>query len=335
LGTSAVKLAEMKKNGKSWKLLHFGYVQLPEEAIINNEIMNPAAVVDAVKTLLRQIRLKNTSVCTSLVGTGVIVKRMTVEVPNAKELQEQVFWEAEQYLPFDVSEVYLDFQVLSRTKSGTTDVVLVAAKKGSVDSYIGAIEQSGLKAKIVDLDTFALQNVFEQNYPAKPHESVAIVDLGASAMRFSVIHQGVPVFNKETGMGGKALTQEIQRHLNLSFADAESLKVSGSTDRIPQEVADLIHISCENISGEIKRSIDIHNGSNSGAPIAYILLTGGGAKLPGISQMVEQQCGLPTQIMNPFSAIAYDSSHFSPEQLTAHGPLAAVPIGLAMRAGSK
>ncbi len=334
IGTSTVKIAELKKSGRSWKLLHFGYVQLPDECVVNREIVNSVAVVESIRTLLGQIRLKNVAVCTSITGTGVITKRMTVEVPNAKELQDQVFWEAEQYLPFDVSEVYLDYQVLSRSKSGTTDVLLVAAKKSVVDGYMAVVEQAGLKPKIVDLDYFALQNVLEANYPMNATESVAVIDIGASSMKMVVVHGGIPVFTKDSTIGGRGLTSEIQKHLSLSFADAESLKVAGQGGTMPQEVADLIHVMCENVATEIKRSIDLYNAQSSGAPISYVLLTGGSAKIAGLSKMVEDQIGLPAQTLNPFGSISYDSSHFTQDQLSANAAMAAVPIGLALRAGA-
>src|SRR3954452_15145385 len=135
VGTSAIKLVELKKSGKVWKLLHFGIVQLPEDVIVNREIVNQIAVVDNIKTLTNQLKLKTKSVCTSLSGTSLIIKRMTLEVPNIKELQEQVFWEAEQYLPFDVSEVVMDFQMLSRGRDNKTDVLLVAIKRSVLDNY--------------------------------------------------------------------------------------------------------------------------------------------------------------------------------------------------------
>src|SRR5579885_1367499 len=117
IGTSAIKLVELKKQGKVWKLLHFGIVQLPEDVIVNREIVNQIAVVDSLRTLTNTIKLKSKLVCTALSGTSVIIKRMNVEAPNMRELQDQVFWEAEQYLPFDVSEVVMDFQVLSRGRT--------------------------------------------------------------------------------------------------------------------------------------------------------------------------------------------------------------------------
>jgi type IV pilus assembly protein PilM len=336
IGSSSIKIVELKKAGKIWKLLHFGIVQLPEDVVVNREIVNPIAVTESVKTLVNQIKLKNKSVCTAISGTSMIIKRMMLEVPNMRELQDQVFWEAEQYLPFEVSEVVMDYHVLSRDKENKTDILLVAVKKAVLDSYMSAIEASGLKPKIVDVDFFALQNLYEANYPMNPNEAVAIVDIGASALKITVVHGGVPVFTKDSAVGGRNLTAEIQKNLNLSYVDAETLKIGGGQGATtPQEVSDLMHVMAENFATEIKRALDFYNASSSGAPVSYVLLAGGSSKLPGLSKIVEESVGLPTQLINPFNSISYDPAIFTQEYLTNIAPIASIPIGLALRAGEK
>ncbi len=335
IGTSSIKLVELKRAGKVWKLLHFGIVQLPEDVIVNREILNQVAVAEGIKTLVNQVKLKNKTVCTSLSGTAVIIKRMNLEVPNLREIQDQVFWEAEQYLPFDVSEVVMDYQVLSRSKDSKTDVLLVACKRSVLDAYMGCVEASGLKPGIVDVDFFALQNLFEANYPANPSEAVAVVDIGASATKITVVHAGVPVFTKDSAIGGSNLTAEIQKQLNLSFADAETLKVGQAGGGTPQEVSELMHVMAENLAGEVRRSVDFYNASSAGAPVAYVLLCGGTAKIPMLSKTIEETIGLPTQLINPFNAITYDPAVFTQEYMAAIAPIAAVPIGLALRAAAK
>lgn len=334
IGSSSIKLVELKRMGKSWKLLHFGIVQLADDLIVNREIVNQIAVVESIKTLTSQIKLKNRNVCTALSGTSLIIKRMTVEVPNPREVQEQVFWEAEQYLPFDVSEVVMDYHLISVNSENKADVVLVAVKRSVLDSYMSVVTDSGLKPKIVDSDFFALQNLFESTYPTQPSEAVAIVDIGASATKIVVVQDGAPVFTKDSSLGGRNLTAEIQKNLNLSYADAETLKMGGQGP-VPQEVSDLMQIMSENFATEIKRSLDFYNASSSGAPVSYVLLAGGSAKIPSLPKTVEEVVGLPTQVMNPFNAISYDPSVFTQEYLTNIAPIAAVPIGLALRAGVK
>lgn len=336
IGTSSIKLVELSKSGKVWKLLHFGIVQLPEDVVVNREIVNPVVVTESIKTLVNQIKLKNKALCTSISGTSVIIKRMSLEVPNLKDLQDQVFWEAEQYLPFDVSEVVMDYQVLSRSKDFKTDVILVAAKKTVLDSYMDVVQDSGLRPKIVDVDFFALQNLYEANYPPNPSEAVAVVDIGASSLKITIVQGGIPVFTKDSAIGGRNLTAEIQKSLNLSYADAETLKVGGGPGgTMPQEVSDLMQLMAENFATEIKRAIDFYNASSSGAPVAYVMLAGGGAKIPNLSKVVEDTVARPSQLINPFNSITYDPSIFTQEYLSHIGPIAAIPLGLALRAGAK
>ena len=222
IGSTSVKLVELKKSKNGWSLLHFGMIQLPEDVIVNREIINNIAVSDSIKTLVQQLKLKSKNVCTSLSGTSMIIKRMSLDVQHKSELKEQVFWEAEQYLPFDISEVVMDFHVLSNRKEVKTDVLLVAVKTSVLDSYVNTVEDAGLKAKVIDADFFALQHLFEVSYPAHAanqpgaSESVALVDIGGCAIKISIVQSGVPVFTKDSSLGGKNLTTEIQKQLNLS-----------------------------------------------------------------------------------------------------------------------
>ena len=336
LGSSSIKLVELKRSGKSWKLMHFGMVQLPEDSIVNREIMNPIAVSESLKNLLNQIQLRSKNVCTALSGTSVVVKRMQLDVPNPRELQDQVFWEAEQYLPFDVAEVVMDYHILSGGgKAGPTDLVLVAAKTAVLDAYSQIINDSGLSAKWVDTDYFALQNVFEANYPSQMNQAVALVEIGASSLKLVVAQRGVPLITKDSSLGGRNVTADIQRHLSLSFTDAETLKTSSLQGTVPQELNDILHVAEENFASEIKRSLDFYHASSSGTPVSLILLTGGSSKIPGLTRIVEESCGVPCQLLNPFQSISYDTSVFTDDYIQSIGPLAAVSVGLAIRAGEK
>jgi type IV pilus assembly protein PilM len=336
IGTSSIKLAELSQKGKVWKLLRFGSVQLPDEVVVNREIMNPVALVECIRTLTNQMQLKNREVCISISGNALIVKKMTLELEGhqKKDLQDQIFWEAEQYLPFDISEVVMDYHLISYSNEGKAEVILVAVKKAVLESYMDCVTQAGLKPTIVDVDFFALQNLFEVNYPANPAEAVALVDLGASSMKIAVIANGIPIFTKDGTLGGKALTEEIQKALNLSYIDAESLKTGEREGEMPQDVIDLMNRMSENLAVEIKKGFDFYNASSGGPPISYVLLAGGAARMGNISKAVEEAVGLPTQVMNPFNAISYSPAVFSSDYLSRIASVAAVPIGLALRAGA-
>jgi type IV pilus assembly protein PilM len=308
-------------------------VQLPDDALAHREIVNSIAVVDSLKALTSSLKLKSKNVCTALSGPSMMIKRLQLEVPNPKEIQEQVFWEAENYIPFDHSDLVMDFEMLSRSKDSLTDVMLVAAKRTVVDSFMGVISDSGLQPKVVDADFFALQNVYEANYPATPGESVALIDIGATGTKMVVLSDGIPVFTKDSAMGGRTLTTEIQRQMGHSLEDAESLKLGGAGG-IPQEVLDILRVGSENLATEIKAALNYYSASSVGAPVGPIYLSGGCSLVPGLPQVIEEVTGRPVQYLNPFGAIAADPAQFSEDYLRSISALAVIPVGLALRAGS-
>jgi type IV pilus assembly protein PilM len=331
IGSSSVKLAELKRSGKAWKLLNWAVNPVLDESIVNREIHNAVAVTESLRTLLSGVKLQNKSVCTALSGATVTLRRMMVEVANPKEIQEQVFWEAEQYVNEAVADVVMDFHQISRSKDGKTDVILVAAKRSVLDSYTACVEDAGLKAKVVDLDFLALQTVFEANYQEKPGEAVALVDIGSSSLKLVVVFGGVPVYTKDAAIGGRNLTLEIQKQLESSFADAEALKTEGP---IPQPVSELMHAQSGIFAQEIKRAIDFHGASSSSGRVTSLFITGGSSRIPGLAQVLEAETQLPVQELNPFNAIQVDPAVYSPEYLAKIAPLAAIPVGLAIRAGT-
>ncbi|MFZ9595947.1 MAG: type IV pilus assembly protein PilM [Bdellovibrionia bacterium] len=336
LGTTSVKLVELKKAGKAWKLIHFAMAQLPDDVIVNREVVNSLRLVETIKSVTSQLKLSSKSVCTGMSGNSLMIKRMTLDIASLKEADEQVAWEAEQYLPFDISEVVLDYQILSRSKEGKTDLILVAVKRSVLEGFMDSIEQSGLHPKIVDTDFFALQNLYETNYSLHESETVGIVDIGASSIKLVALQAGVPIFTRDSGLGGRNLTVEIQKSLNLSYEDAEALKIGGGSESgTPQEVSDLIQAMSESIANEIKKSIDFYNASVGGGPFSALFITGGSSQLPGLSNTIENICTLPVQSFNPFNSIAYDPTVFTQDYLESIAPFAAVPLGLAIRAGIK
>lgn len=332
IGTSSVKIAELKRAGKAgYSLVNFGIAQLPDEAINNREISNHMAVVEAIKSLVGQLKVKGRTCVTSLSGASVIVKKLLLEPVANKELNDAILWEAEQYIPFDINDVAYDYQVVNKNgPEGKMEILLVASKKAIVESYQAALKDAGLSANIVDIDVFALQNAYEVNYPTEA--PACLVDVGASSLKIVICADGQPVFTRDSALGGKQLTAEIQKHLNVSYNEAELLKIDGNSQgQVPQEVADLMHVMAENFSAEIKRSIDFYGASNTGAPLANIFLAGGSCRLPNMPKMVEDACGLPVQLLNPFAGINYDNKVFTDDYVNAVGSMAAIPIGLAVR----
>lgn len=334
IGTSSIKIVELRKDLKIWNLVHFGFVQLPENVVVNREIVNAVAITDSIKKLIDQIHLKNKSVCFSLSGDFVMVKKIKLEITDLKDLEDQVYWEAEQYLPFDISEVTLDYEVLCKSKNNQSDIMIVAVKKSVLEIYMDCIFKSGLTPKIVDIDFFALQNIFESVYSSSPELPSLVIDIGAASMKAVVVENGVPIFIKDSKIGGNHLTAKIQNQLNLSYFDAEILKITGGEKgAFPKEVSDLIEIGSQSICLEIKKIMDSYYASSSGPLVSGVLLAGGGSRLMGLSKAVEKTLNLPVQTMNPFNFISYDPAVFTDDYITNISSIASVPIGLALRAG--
>ena len=241
IGSSAVKAVELKvggKGGDEYQLVNIGIEPLPPEAIVDGAIMDSGAVIDSIQRLFQENKIKTTDVATGVSGNAVIVKKISLPQMSAEELAESIHWEAEQYIPFDIQDVALDYEVIEGGGSGgNMDVLLVAVKKDKISDYTSAIRQAGRSAAIVDVDVFALQNCYEINYGVDPGRVVALLNIGASIMNVNVVKGGVSIFNRDIAVGGNQYTDAIQKDLNLSFEQAEALKkgeqVGGSRAREP------------------------------------------------------------------------------------------------------
>jgi type IV pilus assembly protein PilM len=332
IGTHSVKLVELLKAKGVWQLVSFAVSPVPHGAIVEGEIVDPEALIEVIQDLFRSAKIKSRRVCVSISGSSVIIKRVPIPALSEKEVNEQVTWEAEQYIPFDLDEVYMDHQIVSKDVAASNcEVVLTAAKKEFVDSYVTLIKNANLKPILIDLDTFAVSNVFEANYEIDPKESVVLVDLGAASMKLSIHHGGGPLFTRDIPMGGNYLTSEIQKKLQVSWQDAEMLKVGGQGGGMPQEVADVIRLAVENLVNEVRRSIDFFIASSSDHVISYGLVTGGGTRVPGLVDGLQESIGVPFQILNPFGGINPDPKIFPPDYISEISPIASVATGLAMR----
>jgi type IV pilus assembly protein PilM len=333
IGASSVKLVELKKKSNSWMLT--AYANIPVEEVLSDqrEVVNAANLVFAIKEAMTATKVKAKEVCSSLVGSGVIIKNLTISVNNKKELEDQVLWEAEQYIPFDISDVAVDFQTVREGKTNEFEVVIAAVKHDFLDQYVGVIEEAGLKARVMDVEVFALQNCFESNYTIPPNEAVLIADIGAMSTKVTICADGAPLFTKDAPYGGTTVTHEIQRELKLAtLVDAEALKIS---ETLPQEVAEIVSRMCHVLGTELKRSIDFYNASNLGPPVSAVYLSGGGSRAQGLLPIVQEYVGVPVQIVNPFERIQGDPKKMSQEYLDSIAPEAVIPIGLAIRARDK
>ncbi len=336
IGSSAVKLVELKASGKGgdeWQLLNIGIEPLPPEAIVDGAIMDSGAVIDAIQRLFQAQKIKTQDVATSVSGNAVIVKKISLPQMSTDELAESIHWEAEQYIPFDIQDVALDYEVIDGGGSGgNMDVLLVAVKKDKISDYTSAITQAGKTPQIVDVDVFALQNCYEVNYGVDAGRVVALLNIGASIMNINIIKGGTTIFNRDIAVGGNQYTDAIQKDLNLSFDQAEALKrgerVEGAA---PENLHPIIQAVSENIALEISKTFDFFRATSSEDRVDRIFLSGGTARIQGLQALLGEKFEGGVELLNPFNSVTYTPKDFDPDFINDIGPSVVIAVGLAAR----
>src|SRR3954466_162905 len=341
IGSSSVKLVQLKEAKRGYILDAFGVAALPPEAIVDGALMNSTAIVEAIRGLVAQYKLKNREAAIGVSGHSVIIKKISMPKMTQEELEESIQWEAEQYIPFDVKDVNIDTQILAsadsdeQTAAGQMDVLLVAAKKDMINDYTTVVSEAGLSPVVVDVDAFAVQNMFSANYDPSPNETVVLINAGASVVNINILAMGQTVFTRDVTIGGNQFTEEIQKQLNVSYEEAEALKIGGGRRDAsavgPQEVERVIASVAEQVAGEIQRSLDFYAGTAADANFTKVYLSGGTAKIPALFKTIELRVGVPVEILNPFKNIEIDNRKFDPNFIMDVAPVAAVAVGLALR----
>jgi len=336
IGSSAIKAVELKPGGKTgneYQLVNLGLEPLPPEAIVDGAIMDSGAVIDAIQRLFTAQKIKTNDVATSVSGNAVIVKKISLPQMTPEELAESIHWEAEQYIPFDIQDVSLDYEVVEGGGSGgNMDVLLVAVKKDKIGDYTSAISQAGKNPQVVDVDVFALQNCYEVNYGIDAGRVVALLNVGASIMNINIIKGGTSIFNRDIAVGGNQYTDAIQKDLNLSFDQAEALKkgtrVEGAN---PESLPPILQAVSENIALEIQKTFDFFKATSSEDRIDRMFLSGGTAKVKGLQELLADRFDAGVELLNPFNSVTYNPREFDPDFISDIGPSAAIAVGLAAR----
>lgn len=336
IGSSSVKVCQLKESKRGFALQSFGMIPLPPEAIVDGSIMNATAVVDAIRELVQSQRIKAKEAAVSVSGHSVILRKINLPVMTREELDESIQWEAEQYIPFDINDVNIDVAILNEhNDQGQMDVLLVAAKKDMINDYTSVVREAGLAATVVDVDAFAIQNAFEVNYDATPGETVALINVGASVVNINVLSSGVSAFTRDIAQGGNQYTDEIQKQLNVSYDEAEALKIGGggadSDSVVPQEVERVMQQVSETIANDVQRSLDFYGATAADATIHKIFLSGGCAKVPALARAIEAKTGVPVEEIDPFRQVDIGARGLDPGFLRMQAPLATVSLGLALR----
>jgi len=334
IGSSAVKLVELRegREGK-FQLVRAGLENLSPEAIVDGAIMDSSLVVETITRLLSTTNVKNPNVAVAISGHSVIVKKIQLPTMPEEELSESIRWEAEQYVPFDINDVYLDYVVLEPGAAGDTmGVLLVAAKKEKVDDFKNVVTQAGRVPSLVDVDAFALQNSYEANYGVDPTRVVALVNIGASVMNVNIVSMGQTVFWRDITFGGNQFTDALQKAYSLNFEQAEALKkgqpIAGQT---PQSIQPVLTGVSEDVAAELQKTLDFFQATSGAERVDSMLISGGSSKITNLDQVLKDKFGIEVEILNPFRSIAADERAADPTWLADASPSLAVAVGLAVR----
>lgn len=332
IGSHAVKVCELAANGKRMKLQSLGSARLPVDAVQDGELKDPAAVAGIIKKLMDNLKIKGKKVGISISGYSVILKKINLAVMNEKQLDAHIQSEAEQYIPFDLADVYLDYQDLKTNidNESRTDVMLVAAKREVVDAYLEMLRSIGLIPVLVDVDAFALENAYEINYGEEGN--VVLVDIGSSKMNINIISRGASLFARDVVLGSRQLSEQIQERLDLDFEEAEGYKIGlHSPDAKKEDLEEIFVGTITQWILEIKKAIDFYNSNFPENPLTKIVMSGGGAKVKGLDRFFSEETGLPVEVFNPFAQTDIDESRIDPEYIKNVAPEMAISIGLATR----
>jgi type IV pilus assembly protein PilM len=346
IGSHAIKLVEIEDTKKGRILNNFGIIGLPQDAIVEGAIKEMEIVSSAIKTLYKNLKIRNKNVVTSISGYSVIVKKISIQKRGEAELDASIQDEAEQYIPFDINDVNLDYEILSlpgegeaekkepgdKGDKGLMDVMLVAAKKDIVEDYVSLLHLTGLSPAILDVDAFALQNAFELS-AENISGCYALVNVGAEELGINAIKNGVSIFTRDSSYGGYQINEAIMSKFDVSYEEAEKIKLGG-TKIDHKDKGALEEIFSSVISGwvnEIKRALDFLATTYPDETIEKIVISGGSCRFPGFQKYLELETEIPVIELNPFGNLQVNDKMFDPKYLTYMAPQAAIAVGLALR----
>lgn len=336
IGTSAVKMCELSGGKGKFKLLKFGYAKISEGVIIEDQFEKPEEIVEAIKKAAENAGIKNPSCAIGLFGPNTLGKRLQMPAGTPQEIEDQVMWESEQYIPFGADVSSIGHQIIGENEGGGQDVYITAAREDLIERFQGVIQEAGFKAKIVDLSILALNNIFEHAMDDRIEElgsGTLVVDIGSQATRMLVYKNKAPIFTREIAFGGSAISEEIQRQMGVSFEEAEDLKINGDeSGNLPEEIMQIINsVLQQNFLSEIKKSLNFFLSTSTEDKIEYCFITGGTAQLPGILEGIEKILEVKVELLNPLKRIDYDKGSFNQQTLAIISSQGSVALGLSMR----
>lgn len=335
ISTAAVKLLELSRTGVRYKVESYAVAPLPQDAVIDKNITNVELIGNAIKTAVKQSGTRAKQACVAVAGSSVMTKIIAMPASLSEaEMEEQIMVEADQYIPYSLDEVNLDFEVQGPTKNNPemVDVLLAASRRENIEDRVAALAYAGLKAAIVDVEAFAMENAFallaDQLPETIENKTIAIADIGATMTSLNILHDGKTVYTREQGFGGKQLTEEIQRRYGLSYEEAGLAKRHGG---LPDNyITDVLEPFKKAMLQQIARSLQFFVSSSANRGVDAMILAGGCSSIPGLDKLVERDLGIPSYVANPFINMAL-SNRVKPQSLSNDTPAMMIACGLALR----
>ena len=333
IGSRTLKAAEVIETKEGRSLKSFGMLDITSGAIEDAVIKDAEIVADSLRQLFKENNIKMQNVAISIGGYSVIVKKISVQTMTDDQLQEAINFEAEQYIPFDISDVNIDYQMLGENVNNPNqmDVLLVAAKKDMINDYVNLVRMAGLNPCLIDIDAFALQNIFETNYD-ETDENIALIDIGASKTSLNILKSNSSVFMRDVSLGCGMINQKIISLVDCSFEEAEQIKHSDQTDKISAEdLREIVSSVVADWCTEIRRALDFFYSAYPDDQITKIVLSGGGANIKEFRQLLAMETSSEVETINPFKNFEVNSKNFDISYLEKIAPQAAICMGLAIR----
>ena len=332
IGSSCIKAVELKKTKGDIQVSTLGVEPLAADIVVDSMIVDSGSVSGAIAKIFNDHKIKSKLVATSVSGHSVIVKKITTQTMSDADLAETINTEAAQHIPFDIADVNIDYQILSDDPTATQmDVLLVAVKKDKILNYTNVLNLAGKSPAVVDIDAFALQNCYEYNYEPAPGTTVALLNLGASVMNINIVKGATPLFTRDVSVGGNQYTDSLQKELDLSFDDAEALKLGQRVGTVSEDAKlPILQQVTEIIVLEIQKTFDFFRATAAGEHIERIYLAGGSSKVPGLIEALRSEFSMPVEVLNPFQRISAANITESGLIDQNAGQLA-VAVGLALR----
>jgi type IV pilus assembly protein PilM len=333
IGSRTLKLAEIIDTKSGSALKNFSTIDIEPGLIEEGSVRDPEAVSEYIRELFKSIKVKDKDVAISIGGYSVIVKKINVQTMTEDELHETIHFEAEQYIPFDISEVNLDFQILGESEHNPNqmNVLLVAAKKEMIGEYINLMKMAKLHPRIIDVDAFALQNIFKFNHTSED-ENIALIDIGASKTSLNILKDNVSEFMRDVSLGCEQINDKIASTVGCTIEETETIRLGKESDLISAEnLKEIIVSVVTDWCIEIKRALDFFYSTYPEEQISRIVLSGGGANIKKFLELLAAETAAEVEVINPFQNFIVDSNRFDTSYLEQIAPQAAICMGLAIR----